>query len=493
MQAKIAVGPETLDLLVTAMYGAGGDYLGPMVTWEVVTDKLKKDNELARISSMMENAPINIMCSDKEGTIQYLNPKSVETLKTLESLLPIKVEDVEGASFDVFHKNPSYQRGIVADDSGMPLQAEIQVGPETLDLLVSAMYGADGSYLGPMVTWEVITQRLADEKVLEEAQAREISQATELREKVDSMLNVVQAAEGGDLTLEVEVGGEDAIGQMGEGLGRFLKGLRASIGGMAINAETLATAAEELTSVSQQMSKSSETTNEQATVVATASNSVNENVQTVASGTEEMAASIKEIAKNADRAAGISSEAVQVAEDTNVTISKLGESSLEIGQVIKVITSIAQQTNLLALNATIEAARAGDAGKGFAVVANEVKELAKETASATEDISRKIEAIQGDTKESVEAIERISSIIANINDISGTIASAVEEQTATTNEMARNVTDANRGTTEIVETIKGVSSAAQETSEGASGVEDSASELSKMATELQRTVSNFRF
>src|SRR6266478_4203765 len=143
-----------------------------------------------------------------------------------------------------------------------------------------------------------------------------------------------------------------------------------------------------------------------------------------------MSASIKEIAKNATEAAKVATSAVKVAETTTATISKLGESSNEIGQVIKVITSIAQQTNLLALNATIEAARAGEAGKGFAVVANEVKELAKETAKATEDISRKVAAIQGDSKKSVEAIATVTTIINQINDISSTIATAVEEQSA---------------------------------------------------------------
>ncbi len=170
-----------------------------------------------------------------------------------------------------------------------------------------------------------------------------------------------------------------------------------------------------------------------------ATEQVNRNLQTVATGAEEMSATIKEIAKNASEAARVASEAVKSAATTNATVSKLGDSSVEIGQVIKVITSIAQQTNLLALNATIEAARAGEAGKGFAVVANEVKELAKQTAKATEDISQKINAIQGDTKSAVDAIGNISGIINQINDISNTIATAVEEQSATTNEMSRNV------------------------------------------------------
>jgi methyl-accepting chemotaxis protein len=189
----------------------------------------------------------------------------------------------------------------------------------------------------------------------------------------------------------------------------------------------------------------------------------------------------------------VATSAVKTAETTNATVAKLGESSAEIGQVIKVITSIAQQTNLLALNATIEAARAGEAGKGFAVVANEVKELAKETAKATEDISRKIEAIQGDTKGAVEAIGEISGVISQINDISSTIASAVEEQTATTNEISRNVQEAARGGSQVTENILAVAQAAKSTTQGANDTQTAAAELARMAAELQKVVAQFKY
>ena len=316
-------------------------------------------------------------------------------------------------------------------------------------------------------------------------------QQQELRDKVDIMLGVVGQAMKGDLTVQIPVKGEDAVGQMGEGLQSFLTNLRETMGRFADNAQQLGSSSEELTVVSEQMASNAEETSTQAGVVSAASEQVSKNVQVVATGTEEMSASIREIAKNSNEAARVAKQAVGVAESANSTINELGDSSVEIGKVIKVITSIAQQTNLLALNATIEAARAGEAGKGFAVVANEVKELAKQTAQATEDISQKIEAIQAGRKGAVDAIGEVSTIINQINDISNTIASAVEEQTATTNEIGRNVGEAARGSGEIAQNISGVASAADSTTQGASDTLKASQALSEMAGQLQELVSRF--
>ena len=260
------------------------------------------------------------------------------------------------------------------------------------------------------------------------------------------------------------------------------------IGGVAI---ALSNASEQLLSDSQTMGAAAEETSAQAATVASAAEEVSVNVQSVATNIEQMNASIKEIAKSAAEAATVAHSAVTMAETTNETIAKLGVSSKQIGNIVKVITSIAQQTNLLALNATIEAARAGEAGKGFAVVANEVKELAKQTAAATEDISNKVEAIQADTKGSVSAIAEITNIINQISDFQTTIASAVEEQTATTTEIARNVHQVAIGSSEIARNITSVADAATTTTSSASNTQTAAIQLSKTATELQELVGQF--
>ena len=307
------------------------------------------------------------------------------------------------------------------------------------------------------------------------------------------LAELIDAARNGDLTKQ---GNSDALkgayAELIDGVNEMLDVFRATLREVAKMATPLVSSAEELNRVSQQMSSSADETSAQANVVSAASEQVSKNIQTVATGADEMSSSIKEIAKNTAEATKVAMSAVRTADATNDTIGKLGQSSAEIGQVIKVITSIAQQTNLLALNATIEAARAGEAGKGFAVVANEVKELAKETAKATEDISQKIEAIQGDTKGAVSAIAQIGKVIGQISDIQNTIASAVEEQSATTNEISRNLAEAAKGGMEITRNVTGVAEAAKMTTGAATDTQKSAQGLETVASELQKLLSQFK-
>jgi methyl-accepting chemotaxis protein len=214
-------------------------------------------------------------------------------------------------------------------------------------------------------------------------------------------------------------------------------------------------------------------------------------VQTVASAAEEMSASIAEIARSASRASTVAAEAVERARTATGTVEALGTSSVEIGQVIKVITSIAQQTNLLALNATIEAARAGEAGKGFAVVANEVRDLAAATATATDEIGQLIEAIQRDSAGAAAALTEVGEVIVTINEIQATIAAAVEEQTATTNEISRSVTEAASGTNGIAADAAVAAEAAASTQVGADGTSGAAKSLAELAAELDGLVRQF--
>jgi methyl-accepting chemotaxis protein len=313
-----------------------------------------------------------------------------------------------------------------------------------------------------------------------------------IKRQVESVADALDALAGGDLSRTVAVTSRDEIGRMAGSLNRAIANLVEAVREISANSGTLAGRAEDLTRASGRIAATADEVSTQANHAATASGQVSGNVQTVAAASEEMGASIGEIAHNATEGSKVAAQAVVVAEATNRTVAKLGDSSAEIGNVIKLITSIAEQTNLLALNATIEAARAGEAGKGFAVVASEVKDLAQETAKATEDISRRVEAIQADTGSAVGAMAEIGEIIGRINDYQLTIASAVEEQSATTTEINRSVTEAAAGSAAIAANIASVAGGARATTEAVADSRRVADSLTEISRNLQLAVSRFR-
>jgi methyl-accepting chemotaxis protein len=381
--------------------------------------------------AMVESAPTNMMYCDRDLVIRYINPSALASFRAHESILPVRADQVVGSSVTVFHRN-------LADDSGTSggarRRAQTHLGGEVLDLLLTPISDVHGELTGAVVTWTVFAD----------------PQTTRSSESMGSLLAEITE-----------------------------------------HATSLAGASEELTLTATQLSGGADETAAQASLVASASEQIAASIASVAGSTEEMTASINEIARSAADAAAVGLEAVREAETTNVTVAKLGESSADIGKVSRVITSIAQQTNLLALNATIEAARAGDAGKGFAVVANEVKELARETARATDEISTKIEAIQLDTARSVDAIGRIGQTIVRINEIQTTITAAVEQQLAATKEIARGVSEVSDGAGQITENVSATAEMARTSAGGAADTEKAATELAHLAAELEQLVTDF--
>ena len=381
-------------------------------------------DESAELSSVLESSASCMMLATADLEISYLNKAAVDAMRRIESALPCGANEMVGKPLDLFFRDSTEASRILSDPANLPHSGELKVADEILGFGISATYDRKGRYTGPLASFAVTTEKVAATERAEqlsrqqqEADQRERLQAEELRVKVQGILGTVTQAADGDLTSEITVTGDDAPGQIAQGLRKFFAQLRGSVENLSQSANALGSSSNQLTAVSQQMAVNTAETSSKATLACETSEQVARNVQAVKSGTEEMAESIQEISKSFNEAARVAQKAVEMAEGTNATIARLGDSSGEIGKVVNVITSIAEQTNLLALNATIEAARAGEAGKGFAVVANEVKELAKETAKATEDISRKIEVIQNDTSSAVTAIGDVTTIINQINHI----------------------------------------------------------------------------
>ena len=429
-RTNIQLGDEILDLEVSAIRNAEGAYTAACLVWSLVTAKVKADNETKRLIQMVDTMPINVLLADPtDFTITYANQTSIDTLKELQQYLPCQADDIVGQCIDIFHKNPVHQQKMLADPNNLPINAKIRLGEETLDLRVSALMGTDGGYIGPMLTWTVVTKF--------------VEMADNFESNVKTVVESVASA-----STEMEM-----------------------------SARTLSATAEEASS--------------QSTAVAAASEEASTNVQTVAAAAEQLAQSVEEVGRQVQQSSTIASNAVSEAQKTNEEVEGLATAAEKIGEVVGLINDIASQTNLLALNATIEAARAGDAGKGFAVVATEVKSLADQTATATEDISSQISAIQNATENAVKAIKGISGTIGELSEISSAIASAVEEQSAATREIAQSVEQAAAGTADVSQNITGVTSGAQQTGDASAQVLEAASELSKQAETLRSQVDGF--
>jgi methyl-accepting chemotaxis protein len=493
---------------------------------------------------MLDLMPINIMFCDLNFSIQYINSKSFQTLKSIEHLIPIKAEQVIGISIDRFHKNPSHQRQMLANDKNLPYRTNIQVGDQYLDLFVTAIYN-EGKYSGIMVTWDIVTEKLnLDWTVLAMNKSQAVIEfnldgsvisanenfcslleykESEIVGKHHSMFcdsKYIKTEEYKNFWSKLNSGKFDAneyprttksgkivwiqasYNPVIDSTGKIIKVTKYAtditnkketfnnlINVLSETSNQLAAASEEFMATANQLFSNAQTSSDQSIKASAATEQINTGVRSVASNMEEMTASIKEITRTTNDASNMANETLKKSQETNVIINTLGASSRDIGNVIKVISSIAQQTNLLALNATIEAARAGDAGKGFAVVANEVKELAKQTAKATGDITKRIEAIQKDTSNAVSAIAEISISIDKVNGHAGNIAASVEEQAATSNEISRIVLESSLAIGGVSDLVKGVSKIASLNSSDASQLIDASRGLSKLAMELKELIS----
>lgn len=383
--------------------------------------RVEQQQEAIRMKQMAENASIPLMYADNHGVIRFINRASVELFSKVEQYLPCKVSEIVGRSFDIFHKDPSHQRRMLADPHrSFPRSALVKFGTLTLKINGFAIWSPDGSFLGLGVGWEDMTA---------------------LQDSVENLRSVV--SEIGPITSD-------------------LKDKSTNI-------------AERITSVAAASEELSTTMN----VVSSSAHESQSSVTNVAAATEQLSLTVNDIASNAERARRVADHAVQSAQSATAKVDQLGTAATEISLVIDTIVEIAEQTKLLALNATIEAARAGEAGKGFAVVASEVKDLAKQTNGATADIRSKIQAIQNSARTTIEEIGKINTIILEVSEFVAAVATATEEQSATTKAIAGNIGEVSVG---IRDMTSNVAQAADVTREQARSINLGSGELATIDT-----------
>ena len=516
-----------------------GNEMGAMAATQAESEDVTAvDGEEFR--RMLDDAPVNIMVCDIDSlTITYANKATIDTLRTIEHVLPIKAHELVGSCIDIFHKAPSHQRKMLADPRNLPHRSIIELGGESLDLMVTAVRGARGECVGAMATWSIVTEKVKAEQdnrrllqmlddmplnvmlcdpedfrityvnkrsietlrplqhLLPVPVDKLVGQCFDIFHKnpahqrriVGDINNLPHRAniKLGDHTLDL------SIAPLRNASGHYIGAMLTwSVVTEQINfisrvsefSKDVADAAEGMRTMAQTMASSAEESSNQAAAVAAASEEASSNVQTVASAAEELSASIQEITRQVEQSSSISRQAVEEALSTDETMRGLADSAEQVGEVVGLIQEIASQTKLLALNATIESARAGEAGKGFAVVASEVKNLADQTAKATKQIAQQVGSIQKASQAAVTAIESIRRTIEQANEASSAIASAVEQQGAATQEITRNVQEAASGTREVSSNITGVTTAASENSQAAAEMLVATNGLATKALEL---------
>ncbi len=443
-----------------------------------ITENRRLEQAAAEKSAIVENAPINLMLANLQGIITYINPNSRRTLKTIEHLLPIKVDQIVGSSYDVFHKNPAHQRRLLSDPRNLPHATEIKIADEILSLQASAIYDSEGNYAGPMVAWEVITERKAAARREQENQERDRQNQEELRRKVDDLLAVVTAAAGGDLTKDVSFNGTDALGQLADGFRRMMGDLRSIISQVVEGAGQFA---------------------EGSRIIAENAQSQAQGAQTQSASVEEMSASIEELTRsieavkdNAGQANELAAGTSRMAEEGGSAVQKsieamdlIKNSSEQISEIIQVISEIASQTNLLALNAAIEAARAGEHGLGFAVVADEVRKLAERSSEAAKEISKLIKESTQRVSDGAKLSEQTGKALERIIQGVDSTAKKISEIATSTVEQAQNAG-------EVANAIQQVSHVTEQSAAASEEMASSSEELGAQAASLRDLVRRFR-
>ncbi|MEO1524066.1 MAG: methyl-accepting chemotaxis protein [Planctomycetota bacterium] len=467
---SVATGDYSKEITVS-----GDDAIGNLATGlkEFFAQKRVSDAEVARISSMMEQAPTNIMFADMDFVVQYMNPASLKTLRSIEAHLPLRADEIIGQCIDIFHASPSHQRAILADPSNLPMRSEIKIGPETLDLLVSPVRDQNDAHVGAMVTWEVITQKLRLEREVQEKADRERDEAQETQRKVDVVLDVVNAVADGRFDVDIPDLGEGAIGQVATALARAVASMRDALAEVHTVSSTVAHAATEMSGASEEISRGAQ---QQAS-----------RLEETASNLEEIMTTVKQNSDNAQEARAlangsrdVATEGGEVVGDAVQAMLEINEASNKISDIITTIDEIAFQTNLLALNAAVEAARAGEQGRGFAVVASEVRNLAQRSASSAKEIKSLIQDSASKVEKGTSLVNQSGETLGNIVDSVKRVTDIVEEIAAASQEQLSAIEQVTSAVTQMDQVTQANANQTEELTGTSSAVRNHAQRLEKL-------------
>ena len=491
MNRKDEFGQMSVDLNNTL--SAVSTALGSeSVNWpEVATVFTDLKSSLQSVNAIVTQIPVTMLILDHEGIVSYVNPQAKQDIAYLVTKGAFRQSFGTGDDISKAEFCAQTLSAFFTDNRTLPHEAIVQCGSEHLQVSLHRLNDDADTHTGTLMSWQLVTEDIQQQQELNAAKHDEARHSTALITLINDLQRTLEMAAKGDLTQRISPSDDPRFSDIVKTVNGFIHHINDDLSSIKQGSLQLRKTVRTLSNSTDTIDRNAAEGNQKTNEVANDSDGVGDLMATAAAATERMSGSIIDISKSTIAADKVSAEAVVLTDNATVTVEQLFQSSNDIGSVVKFITSIAEQTNLLALNATIEAARAGEAGKGFGVVANEVKELAKQTATATDEISTRINSIQADSTSVVESISRLSGIVNNINEYQNTIATAIAQQTSVSKDISRTIGETADNSGNIRRNITGLVSCNQATLKSLNQARDATSDIVESAETFERLLSNY--